>query len=148
VALTDFRIEHRYIDAGTTEFTELRHFLQEQCSYIPNNITAASRLIESLLMDISIGSIWVERCVDNALRVIDGHKRLGIIFAFINNTFALEGLQVFSDYEHCTFQQLGRHHKRRIMERDISIYILEEATPDIKEIIIQRLKCSLGVDKI
>lgn len=57
------------------------------------NTTKKSQLIESLLLGIPIPYIYVYEGKNNSLIVIDGRQRLSAIFEFLDNKYALRGLE-------------------------------------------------------
>jgi len=56
----------------------------------------ASRLLESALLDIPIPIIYISEEPDNKEYVIDGQQRLTSFFSFLDGSFPLSGLKVFS----------------------------------------------------
>lgn len=70
-----------------------------QREYVWDN-AKASRLIESLLLNIPIPVIYVAEAPDDTYEVIDGHQRIRSIARFVNNEFGLSGLRILNDDEH------------------------------------------------
>src|SRR5215211_717978 len=56
----------------------------------------ASRLIESLLLNIPIPVVYFAETEDAKWEIIDGHQRIKSIVRFVNNEFALSSLTVLS----------------------------------------------------
>ncbi len=69
-------------------------------SFQRNNVwnnTKKSQLIESLLLGIPIPYIYVYEGKNNSLIVIDGRQRLSAIFEFLDNKYALKGLEFLTN---------------------------------------------------
>jgi Protein of unknown function DUF262 len=69
------------------------------------DVTLQSRLIESLLINIPISDVVV--CGDDRQQeIVDGTQRIKSIVNFYNNSFALTGLEVMTELEGLTYQEL------------------------------------------
>lgn len=137
----DFRVELQYLNIRDTGLLEAA----SQCSSCLS-LSTASRFIESILLGIPSGLFWLERDnKTNTLKVHDGRKRLGILYAFYNNHFALVGLESkqFMCCENCTFQQLAGNVRRRIQEYEFQVCIIENATPKALEVLLNRIQSSI-----
>jgi Protein of unknown function DUF262 len=102
----------------------------------------ASRLIESLLLNLPIPVIYLAEAPEDRYEVIDGHQRVASIARFVANEFKLSGLQVISDAEHRgkRFHQLPMSHQRRLRTRVIrAIIITDESHPSMKFEVFERL---------
>ena len=112
-----------------------------QREYVWSN-AKASRLIESLLLNVPIPVIYLAEAPEDQYEVIDGHQRIASIARFISGEFKLSGLQVMSDPEHRgkRFGELGAPEQRRIKTRVIrAIIITEESHPTMKFEVFERL---------
>lgn len=112
-----------------------------QREYLWSN-AKASRLIESLLLNVPIPVIYLAEAPEERYEVIDGHQRVASIARFVANEFRLSGLQVISDAEHRgkRFHQLPTSHQRRIKTRVIrAIIITDESHPTMKFEVFERL---------
>lgn len=90
------------------------------------NAETSSRLIESLILNIPIPTIYLSQDVDvdtdteeSRYSVIDGQQRLTAVFQFFNNKFALEGLKTLGDLNGCHYKDLPPFLIRRLEERTI-----------------------------
>ena len=112
----------------------------------------ASALIESILLDIPIPTIYFSEDMDSKLIVIDGQQRLTSIFAFIdgkfpegNNTFStfkLNSLKVLNTLNGKTFKDLSKEEQRIINKYPIrTITFKKNSGKDIKFDIFERLNC-------
>lgn len=112
-----------------------------QREYVWDN-AKASRLIESLLLNIPIPVIYVAEAPDDTYEVIDGHQRIRSIARYVNNEFGLSGLRILNDEEHKRkkFYQLTPGEQRRIKGRVIrEIIITEDSHPSMRFEIFERL---------
>ena len=107
----------------------------------------ASRLIESILLDIPLPTIYLAEEEDGSWSVIDGQQRLIAIISFIdekflysNKEFKLSGLNVLTELNKKTFKNLSEEQKEKIMNTAIrAIVILKKSDDDIKFEIFERL---------
>ncbi|MEW6210611.1 MAG: DUF262 domain-containing protein [Acidobacteriota bacterium] len=102
--------------------------------------TKASRLIESLLLNVPIPVCYFAELDDGSYSVIDGQQRLTAIYRFLKNEFALRGLRVRSEINKKRYNQLDVADKRLITSRTIRcIVILKESHPDIRFDVFEKL---------
>lgn len=106
----------------------------------------ASKLIESILLDVPIPVIYLAEEVDGSFSVIDGQQRLTSFLSFIEGKFPsgeefkLSGLKVLSDLSHKRFEQLDKSLQNKIRTTTLhSIIIKKESNEDIKFEIFERL---------
>ncbi|MEN9998578.1 MAG: hypothetical protein RI922_1568 [Bacteroidota bacterium] len=67
----------------------------------------ASKFIESCLMRIPLPACYFAEKEDNSQEVIDGVQRITTIVNFFKDSFALEGLSIFTELEGKKFSELG-----------------------------------------
>lgn len=100
----------------------------------------ASRLVESLLLNVPIPVCYFAENPDGSLEVIDGQQRIRSICRFVNNEFALRGIPVLREIDGSRFSELSDRDQRRISNRTIRcIVITEDSHPDIKFDVFERL---------
>lgn len=112
-----------------------------QREYVWTN-SKASRLVESLLLNVPIPVLYFAEATEETYEVIDGHQRIRSIARYINNEFSLSGLRILADKEHVgkRFHQLPLSDQRRIRTRVIrAIIITEESHPSMKFEVFERL---------
>ncbi len=106
----------------------------------------ASRLIESILLDVPIPVIYLAEEQDGSYSVIDGQQRLTSFLSFLegkfpdDKVFKLSKLNVLKELNRKTFKELEDEHQKKIRSTTIhSIIIKKESDPDIKFEIFERL---------
>jgi len=91
---------------------------------------AQSRLIESLLIRIPLPAFYMDATNEDQWQVIDGLQRLTALKRFvIDNTLKLRGLE-FLKLSGQSYDDLDRGLQRRINETQITLYLVEQGTPD------------------
>lgn len=100
----------------------------------------ASRLIESLILNIPIPVVYFAETDNVNYEIIDGHQRINSIVRYISNEFGLSGMKVLHDYSKLRFHQLPAHEQRKIKTRVIrAIIISAESDPEMKFEVFERL---------
>lgn len=94
-----------------------------------NNRTK-SRLIESILIRIPLPAFYMDATDENKWVVIDGLQRLTSLNMFVNDqSLKLSELEFLTQLENSTFQELPRNLQRRIIETQVTVYLIEKGTP-------------------
>ena len=100
----------------------------------------ASRLAESLLLNIPIPVLYFSETPDATYEVIDGHQRVNSIARFVKNEFALSGLAVLREYQGMRFHQLPVREQRFLTMRTLRVIIISiDSHPSMKFEIFERL---------
>lgn len=100
----------------------------------------ASRLIESLLLNIPIPVCYFAEDESGVYEVIDGLQRLTAIADFLRGEYALTGLPVLNELDGKRHEELAPRDRRRLENRTIRcIVITEDSHPDIKFDVFERL---------
>lgn len=117
------------------------------------NTSKASRLIESLLLDIPLPVIYVAEERDRTYSVVDGQQRLTSICSYVNGkfpggqTFKLSGLKVLTELNRKAFSDLSLEHQEEILNSILRVIIIErDSDPDVKFEVFERL--NLGAEKL
>ena len=109
-----------------------------QRNYVWSN-KSRSLLIESFIMNIPIPPIFLYERDYSFYEILDGKQRVSSIVKFYNNEFALEGLEVWSELNGKTYNQLPIRIKEGLDRRYLSsIIMLKESSRDSFE--VNRLK--------
>jgi len=131
-------------DFSIREFQTMKHDgdLILQPEYQRNFVATtqiASRLIESVLMDVPIPVIYLAEEKDGTFSVIDGQQRLTSFISFVegkfpNGTeFKLYGLKVIPELNRKSFAHLDKELQTKIKTTTIhSVIIKKESNEDIK----------------
>ena len=116
-----------------------------QRNYVATDLIA-SKLIESILLDVPIPVVYLAEERDGSFSVIDGQQRLTSFLSFLegkfpdNRPFKLSGLKVLPEINRRFFIDLDSELQKKIRSTTIhSIIIKKESNPDIKFEIFERL---------
>jgi hypothetical protein len=110
-----------------------------QRQYVWDN-ARASRLIESLLLNVPIPVVYFAETDDLKYLVIDGHQRILSVVRFLDNQFALSSLRVLGDLNRKRFHQLSERDQRLIKTRVIrAIIISADSDPMMSFEVFERL---------
>lgn len=106
----------------------------------------ASKLIESIIMDVPIPVIYLAEEKDGTYSVIDGQQRLTSFLSFLSgkfpngDTFKLTGLSVFKELNRKVFTELETEFQNKIRKTTLhTIVIKKESNEDVKFEIFERL---------
>ncbi|HOO53802.1 MAG TPA: DUF262 domain-containing protein [Methanothrix sp.] len=105
------------------------------------NNNKKSKLIESFLMNVPVPPIFLNEDKYGQYSVIDGKQRLIAISDFLRGRLVLEGLEIFSDINGMSFDDLPHPLQNVIKMRPTlrAIIILRQSDEDIKFEVFQRL---------
>jgi rubredoxin len=107
----------------------------------------ASRLVESVFLNVPIPLIYVAEEPIGTFAVIDGQQRLTSLFRYMDNLYAISGLEHRKDLNGVRYEDLGREMKRHLENYTLSVVqIRKESHPDIRFEVFERL--NLGAAKL
>ena len=110
-----------------------------QRGYVWSNPTA-SKLVESILLNVPIPPCYLSQNDDFELDVIDGQQRLMSISRYMNNEFALSSLMIVPELNGKRFHKLPTRLQRQIKTHTIRcVIITNKSHPDVKFDIFERL---------
>lgn len=110
-----------------------------QREYVWSN-ARASRLIESLLLNIPIPVVYLAETDDAQLLVVDGHQRIFSVVRYLDNQFPLSGLRLRSEFKGLRFHKLPPREQRFLKARVIrAIIIGADSHPTMKFEVFERL---------
>ena len=119
--------------------TELLILPEIQREYVWDN-ARASRLVESLMLNIPIPVIYLAETEDAKYEIIDGHQRVRSIVRFVKNEFALTSLNVLDEYRRHRFHELPNREQRFLTMRAVrAVVITQDSHPSMKFEIFERL---------
>jgi Protein of unknown function DUF262 len=94
------------------------------------NPRTKSRLIESILIRIPLPAFYMDATDEDKWVVIDGLQRLTTLKMFVNDkSLQLSELEFLTHLENKTFDELPRNLQRRIIETQVTVYLIEKGTP-------------------
>ena len=94
------------------------------------NPRTKSRLIESILIRIPLPAFYMDATDEDKWVVIDGLQRLTTLKMFVNDkSIKLSDLEFLTHLENKTFDELPRNLQRRIIETQVTVYLIEKGTP-------------------
>jgi hypothetical protein len=118
---------------------------QYQRNFVATDLIA-SKLIESILLDVPIPVVYLAEEQDGSFSVIDGQQRLTSFLSYLegkfpdSRPFKLSGLKVLPELNRKLFTDLDSELQKKIRSTTIhSIIIKKESNPDIKFEIFERL---------
>ncbi len=118
---------------------------QYQRNFVATDLIA-SKLIESILLDVPIPVVYLAEEQDGSYSVIDGQQRLTSFLSYLEGKFPdlrpfkLSGLKVLPELNRKLFTELNTELQKKIRSTTIhSIIIKKESNPDIKFEIFERL---------
>jgi hypothetical protein len=110
-----------------------------QREYVWDN-ARASRLIESLILNIPIPVLYFSETTDAIWEVIDGHQRINTVVKYLSNQFRLGSLMVVGEHKGKRFHELPEKEQRYIKNRTMRAVVLSpDSHPNIKFEVFERL---------
>jgi hypothetical protein len=100
-----------------------------------------SRFIESIIMNVPIPPVFLQENKYGHYVVLDGRQRLTAILAYMNGTYALTKLRVWSELNNLRFAQLKERDLDVALTRRFvpAILLLRESSPDLQYDVFDRL---------
>lgn len=103
----------------------------------------ASRLVESVLLNVPIPPCYLSENEDCELDVIDGQQRIFSLYRFVENQFELRDLEALSELNGLRFFELPSKEQRKIRTHTLRcVVITNESHPEIKFDVFERLNTS------
>jgi len=104
----------------------------------PDNF--ASKLVESVLLNVPIPPCYLSENEERELDVIDGQQRIFSLFRFHENQFKLTKLEVLTEFNGLRFFELPSKEQRKIKTHTLRcVVVTNESHPDIKFDVFERL---------
>jgi Protein of unknown function DUF262 len=127
------------IKGGTIFLRPLSERPNFQRRYVWTNILA-SRLIESILLNVPIPPCYLSQNEEFELDVIDGQQRLYTVYRFLDNQYSLTGLEVLKELNGLRFHEIPSKLQRQIQTHTLRcVLITNESHPEIKFDVFERL---------
>ena len=103
----------------------------------------ASKLVESVLLNVPIPPCYLSENEDCELDVIDGQQRIYSLYRFVENQFKLQGLEALTEFNDLRFFELPSKEQRKLITHTLRcIVIKNESHPEIKFDVFERLNTS------
>lgn len=100
----------------------------------------ASKIIESLLLDIPLPAIFANEEQDGSMEIIDGVQRITSIIKFMRNEYPLLGLEILSELNNKYFKDLSNDEKKFFRQSSLRIIkFKKDCSEDLKFEIFLRL---------
>ena len=109
-----------------------------QRDYVMDN-KQASKLIESILIQIPIPTVYLCEESDGRLSVIDGQQRITSIVRFLKNEFDLRGLEELKTLNKKYFKDLDKSMQRTIKTTTLNSIVILKESQELKYEIFARL---------
>lgn len=127
------------IGGGTIFLRPLSERPSFQRRYVWTN-RLASRLVESILLNVPIPPCYLSQNEDFELDVIDGQQRLYSIYRFLDNQYKLNGLEVLKELNGLRFHEIPPKSQRQLKTHTLRcVLITNESHPEIKFDVFERL---------
>jgi len=103
----------------------------------------ASKLVESVLLNVPIPPCYLSENEENELDVIDGQQRIYSLFRYVENQFALRDLGALEEFNGKRFFELPSKEQRKIRTHTLRcVVVTNESHPEIKFDVFERLNTS------
>lgn len=99
----------------------------------------ASKLIESILLQIPIPTVYLCEESDGSLSIIDGQQRLTSFVKFLKNEFKLRNLEEYSELNGKNFADLDKVTQKVIKDTAIHSIVIKKESQELKYEIFSRL---------
>jgi hypothetical protein len=127
------------IKSGTVFIRPLSERPKFQRQYVWSD-DLASKLVESIILNVPIPPCYLSQNEEFELDVIDGQQRLFSIYRFVENQFPLRSLEVLKELVGLRFFELPIKHQRQIKTHTLRCILIENRShPDIKFDVFERL---------
>lgn len=107
-----------------------------QRNFVWTDITAKSRLIESIMLRIPLPVFYLSQDAHGSFQVVDGLQRLTVINQFLSNGFRLKNLEYLHEEEGKHFKvedpdnSLSGKYRKRIQQTQLLLNIIDPQTPN------------------
>ncbi|MBX3616670.1 GmrSD restriction endonuclease domain-containing protein [Nitrosomonas sp.] len=103
------------------------------------DISRASKLIESFLLDIPVPVVYLAKTDSGKYEVIDGLQRLTSVFNFFDNKYKLQKLDLLNEYKGKSYQDLPNEIQNKLEDSILRSFELSDSHGDIHFVVFERL---------
>lgn len=103
------------------------------------DVKTSSKLIESVLMNIPIPTVYLCEELDGTFSIIDGQQRMTSFVKYLKNEFSLKGLEELVELNGKKFSELDKSLQRTLKSCTLNSIILTKESQDLKYEIFARL---------
>ena len=103
------------------------------------NTEKQSRVIESILLELPIPTVYLAQLQNNAVEVIDGQQRIMSIVNFVTNKYPLKGLRVLKELNRKYYRDLPQEYANIMDMFNLNCIILKKESEQYKFDIFARL---------
>lgn len=105
------------------------------------NAKLKSQLVESIIADLPIPTIYLAEEPDGTRIVVDGQQRLNAIFEYMSDQYGLTGLTIFDGkLDGVRFSKLPERVQEKIEERSLDVTVIHKETDkDVRFDLFERL---------
>ncbi|KAA6328385.1 hypothetical protein EZS27_022716 [termite gut metagenome] len=90
-----------------------------------------NQFIESILLNVPLPPFYFKKDIKGNYTIVDGLQRTSTLQEFLNNKFALQGLNALPDLQNSYFNDLNDDLRTRIEDKNLLIYVLQPSVPMI-----------------
>jgi hypothetical protein len=90
----------------------------------------ASRLIESVILEVPLPIFYFAEEADSTEEVIDGQQRLRAFFRFLDNEYALRGLKALPDLNRKKFKDLDKATQKIVRDSSVRTIVFKRESDD------------------
>ena len=100
----------------------------------------ASRLVESILLNVPIPPCYLSQNEEFELDVIDGQQRIYSLYRFVENQFKLTGLEVFEELNGKSYFEVPPQIQRQVDTHTLRcVVVSKDSHPEVKFDVFERL---------
>lgn len=103
------------------------------------DVSRASKLIESFLLDIPVPVIYLAKNDNSKYEVIDGLQRLTSVFDYFDNKYKLQRLDLLSEYTGKSYSELPEEIQNKLQDSILRSFELSDGNGDVHFIVFERL---------
>jgi len=122
-----------------TVFELMRKYRQDRLIIDPDfqrnlvwKLEQKSMFIESIILNFPLPHLYVNQTIEGKYIIVDGLQRTTTLHQFVNNEFALKGLQALEKLngkKYSDLKELAGNYQARIEDKKLNLYIIKPSVP-------------------